>query len=141
MSGIPYAALRELRGPLADELADEAGEARSEGADAREAGADEGADDGCADCAVVAAEAGGRSGPRKAIPRDMMSLHGRRIDDLCRWGWSYQQIGKRVGCNISALSRMRSNPAYEPHYGLGIALTKLWIEQARARLEMLRSKT
>lgn len=139
MSGIPYAALRELRGPMADELVDEAGEARGQGANAGPAGA-VGAAAGPADCALVAAEAGGRSGSRKPIPREMMSTYGRRIDDLCRWGWSYQQIGKRVGCNISALSRMRSTPTYQPHYALGIALGKLWFEQARVQLEVRRSK-
>lgn len=62
-----------------------------------------------------------------------MSVHGRRIDDLCRWGWTYRQIGQRVGCNVSALSRMRSNPTYEPHYWMGLALTRLWIGVARER--------
>ncbi|RPH43238.1 MAG: hypothetical protein EHM87_14335 [Burkholderiales bacterium] len=68
-----------------------------------------------------------------------MSLHGRRIDDLCRWGWTYREIGRRVGCTQSALSRMRSNPAYEPHYWMGLALTRLWIDAARKRRDMLRA--
>lgn len=70
----------------------------------------------------------------------MMSDHGRHVDDLCRWGWTYAEIGKKVGCNISALSRMRSTPTYEPHYWLGISITKLWIAEARAQREMRRSK-
>jgi hypothetical protein len=134
MSGIPNHALRELRGPMADDLADDPGEERGQGTPARAPAAGEAPGAGCGDREVVAAAARGRASPRKEIDRDLMSVHGRRIDDLCRWGWTYLQIGKRVGCNVSALSRMRSNPTYEPHYWMGLALTRLWLDVARARV-------
>lgn len=138
MSAVQHPGMRELLGPMADELAEAdlapgaEGKVRGQRA-AREVGA------GGGDARAVVAAAPGSS-PRKEIPRDVMSVHGRRIDDLCRWGWSYQMIGKVVQCNISALSRMRSNPAYHPHYLLGLSLTKLWIREARRRREMLRGK-
>lgn len=138
MSAVQHPGMRELLGPMADELAEED----------LAPGADQGVPRVAAagvvvarrgDAAAVVGSAPGSS-PRKEIPRDVMSVHGRRIDDLCRWGWSYQAIGRSVGCNISALSRMRSNPAYHPHYLLGLSLTKLWIREARRRREMLRGK-
>jgi hypothetical protein len=140
MSGIPVAALRELRGPIADELAEADREESGQGAVRADVAAPPAAAAGAADPALVDAAARSRASPRKEIDRDLMSVHGRRIDDLCRWGWTYLQIGKRVGCNVSALSRMRSNPAYEPHYWLGLALTRLWLDVARARIAMRRSK-
>jgi hypothetical protein len=134
MSGIPNHALRELRGPMADDLADDGNEECSAGASTRETAPGKARGTGGSDREVVAAAARSRASPRKEIDRDLMSVHGRRIDDLCRWGWTYLQIGKRVGCNVSALSRMRSNPTYEPHYWMGLALTRLWLDVARARV-------
>lgn len=138
MPVVQHPGMRELLGPMADESAEEdlaaGGDRPAQGAaPARVVG------EGGGDAAAVVGAAPGR-GPRKEIPRDVMSVHGRRIDDLCRWGWSYTMIGKVVRCNVSALSRMRSNPAYHPHYLLGLSLTKLWIREGRKRLEMRRNK-
>ena len=137
MAGFSHPSLRVMRGPMADEFADEEDAAGGAVVATRpDSGA--GGPGGIAGAVVVAAVA--RVSPRKEIDRDIMSVHGRRIDDLCRWGWSYKMIGVRVGCNMSALSRMRSIPTYEPHYSLGTSLRRLWMDVAKQRVAMLRDK-
>jgi hypothetical protein len=134
MSGIPAGALRELYGPMADAAAEEGEEGGGQPVAGAPVAPSVGPGGGVEPPLVAAARSGpARPSARRPLDRDLMRIHGRRIEDLCRWGFTYFDIGRVVGCKASALSRMRSNPAYEPHYLLGLSLTKLWLAEARKR--------